>query len=499
MNSPVQTDVLIIGAGVSGIGAACRLRRNCPQHSFLVLEQRADLGGTWDLFRYPGVRSDSDVLTFGYDFRPWRGDTVLADGPAIKRYVEDTAAEYRVLENIRFGRKVIRANWDSTDSLWQLDVECVPGGDREHYQARFVIVCTGYYDYQAGYRPRFPGEEGFRGSIVHPQHWPEDLDYDGKQVVVVGSGATAVTVVPAMAKTAARVTMLQRSPSYVITLPSEDRLSALLRRVLPERVVYRFARARNIWLARMFFKASRIWPRLIGRLVRAGVRSQLDERIGMEHFTPDYAPWDQRVCFVPDGDLFEALNDGSAAVVTSPLQEFTATGVRCASGEEIPADIVVLATGLRVQMAGGAEVCVDGEPVQISRRLVYKACMLEGVPNAALVFGYTNATWTLKVNIACDYICRLLNHMQQHGYASACPAADVGEGSGDSVFGTLSSGYVKRAADILPRQGRELPWRVLHDYPRDRRMLQQGAIEDGVLRFGPDREARGAASLESPA
>ncbi len=498
MPRTIQTDVLIIGAGVSGIGAACQLRKQCPGHSFLLLEQRAAMGGTWDLFRYPGVRSDSDVLTFGYDFRPWRGDTVLAGGPAIKRYVEETAREHGVADRVRFGRRVIRADWDPGAARWRLGVNTADGGE-ETYHARFVIGCTGYYDYAAGYRPRFPGEETYRGVIVHPQHWPEDLDHAGRQVVVVGSGATAATLVPAMAETAARVTMVQRSPSYLVTLPAEDGLSRVLRKVLPESWVYRFARARNIWLARMFFRASRAWPGLVRRLVLAGVRSQLDPRIGMEHFTPRYQPWDQRVCFVPDGDLFEALNSGRAGVVTSQLESFTETGVRCASGQEIPADIVVLATGLNIQMMGGAEIRVAGEPVNIAERLVYKACMLEGIPNAAMVFGYTNATWTLKVNIACAYICRLLNHMQDAGHDWACPAENHGIASGESVFGSLMSGYVRRAAQILPRQGTVPPWRVQHDFPRDRRMLLKDRIEDGVLRFGVAPQKDHATVLAPPA
>ncbi len=497
MTVPIQTDVLIIGAGVSGIGAACRLRRNCPQHSFLVLEQRQEMGGTWDLFRYPGVRSDSDVLTFGYDFRPWRGDTVLADGPAIKQYVEDTAREYDVDKRTRFGRRVKRAHWDSTVARWQLDVALEGSEATETYQARFLIVCTGYYDYESGYRPQFPGENAFQGTIVHPQHWPEDLDYRGRQVVVVGSGATAATLVPAMAGRAAKVTMLQRSPSYIVTLPSEDSLSRLLRKVLPEDWVYRIARTRNIWLARLFFLASRRWPDLISRLVRSGMRKQLAARIGMHHFTPDYRPWDQRVCFVPDGDLFAALNSGAAEIVTDRICAFDEAGVLCESGQTIPADIVVLATGLNVRMAGGAEILVDGKIVHVAERLVYKACMLEGVPNAALLFGYTNATWTLKVNIACDYLCRLLNHMHANGYETACPAEQVGVQSGESVFGTLSSGYVQRAAHLLPRQGKSLPWRVLHDFPRDRRMLQKEPIEDGILQFGARLTRKAHAPVET--
>ncbi len=476
-------DVLIIGAGVSGIGAACRLRQQCPQKSFAILERRQAMGGTWDLFRYPGIRSDSDVLTFGYDFRPWRGDTVLADGASIKRYVEETAQEYAVDQHIHFQRRVVHAAWQSSDARWHLDVRNEDSTLIERYSARFVIGCTGYYDYDAGFRPQFPGEDRYKGRIVHPQHWPDDLDHAGKRVVIIGSGATAVTLAPALAGTAQQVTLLQRSPSYIMTLPSTDRLSRALHKVLPERWVYGLARARNIWLARMFFKGSRRWPNAMRKLLVRAAKSQLGPDFDMRHFTPRYKPWDERVCFVPDGDLFTAIEDGSIEVVTERIRAFTADGVLLQSGKKIPADVVVMATGLNVQMLGGATIEVDGAPVKIPEKLVYKAVMVEGVPNAAMIFGYTNATWTLKVNIACDYICRLLNHMDAHGYTKAVPRDTEGCQTGESVFGGLTAGYVRRAAGALPRQGSKAPWRVLHDFPQDRRLLCKAPIADDKLHF----------------
>jgi cation diffusion facilitator CzcD-associated flavoprotein CzcO len=478
-----HVDVLIIGAGVSGIGAACHLTRECPGTSYLVLERRERIGGTWDLFRYPGVRSDSDMFTFGYNFRPWNETTVLADGPSIRRYVEDTAAEYGVPEHIRFGMHVLKANWSSETARWTLDVRDARTKRRKKFSANFVIACTGYYNYDEGFRPRFPGEETFPGPIVHPQFWPEDLDYRDKKVVVVGSGATAVTLLPAMAPDVAHITMLQRSPTYILTLPAVDKLSEQLRRVLPDSVVFAMTRRRNIALQRGLYRLSRAQPGLVRTLILKAAQRQLHGASDMANFSPRYKPWDERLCVVPDGDLFKALRTGKAEIVTDAVERFTPNGIRLTSGAELEADIIVTATGLNVQMMGGGELEVDGEPVRLSDRLTYKSVMLEGVPNAALVFGYTNASWTLKADLASEYACRLINHMRQRGYTQAVAhATDADRGDG-SVLDALNSGYVLRAKDELPRQGARKPWVVRQDYVRDVPVLKLAPMEDGVLQF----------------
>ncbi|MDV6012206.1 NAD(P)/FAD-dependent oxidoreductase [Haloechinothrix sp. LS1_15] len=480
-----HVDVLVIGAGVSGIGAACHLTREHPGKSYLVLERRHAIGGTWDLFRYPGIRSDSDMLTFGYNFRPWTGTSVLADGPSIRAYVESTAREYGVTERIRFGRKVRRASWSSSAGTWTVEAVDESTGETETFTSRFLIGCTGYYDYDSGYRPEFDEEERFAGTIVHPQHWPEDLDYRGKRVVVIGSGATAITLVPAMAPDAGHVTMLQRSPSYILPVPEQDPVSRALRRLkVPVPVVYRLGRWRNIALQRAVFQLSRSWPGLMRRMLRRAVKWQVGDRVDMRHFTPDYNPWDERLCIVPEGDLFAALRKGDASIVTGHIERFTETGIELTSGEEIPADIVIAATGLVVQMAGGAQLEVDGEPVVTRDRVVYKGVMLDGVPNAMVVIGYTNASWTLKADLACEYFCRLLTHMDRNGYTQVVAEARAEDRSEESVMGSaLQSGYIRRADAILPRQGTRGPWKLTNNVYRDAIMLRRGAIEDGALQF----------------
>jgi monooxygenase len=481
---PIEhVDVLIVGAGVSGIGAACHLSRGCPDRSYLVLERRARMGGTWDLFRYPGVRSDSDMFTFGYNFRPWNATKVLADGPAIRTYIEQTAAEYGVDEHIRYGMHVVRAGWSTERGRWTVEVRDAATRRHKKISANFLIACTGYYSYDEPYRPEFPGEAEFTGPIIHPQHWPEELDYRGKKVVVIGSGATAVTLVPAMAGDAGHVTMLQRSPTYILSLPAEDKISEQLLRVLPEALVFRMARRRNIGLQRALYGASRSRPAAIRGLIRKLAQRQLQGSSDIKHFSPPYDPWDQRLCIVPDGDLFKAIRSGRADIVTDRVDRFTATGIRLASGDELEADIIITATGLNVQMMGGAEVEIDGEPLELHDRLAYKSVMLEGVPNAVLVFGYTNASWTLKADLASEYTCRLLNHMSAHGYTQAVARArDTDRGDG-TVLDTLNSGYVRRAAGLLPRQGKRAPWLVRNDYLRDVPVLRFGPIDDGVLEF----------------
>ena len=491
-----HVDVLIIGAGVSGIGTACHLRRDCPGKSFTMLERRDSLGGTWDLFRYPGIRSDSDMYTFGYDFRPWTGGKVLADGPSIKRYLMDTAEEYNVTSRIQFGLAVERAEWSTECGCWTVTAIKEATGEECIFTADFLISCTGYYNYDAGYKPDFPEEESFGGQIVHPQQWPDYLDYRDKRVVVIGSGATAVTLVPTLAEEASHVTMLQRSPTYLMPLPSDDRIARFLQRVLPAKLAYRLIRARNISFARLLFNLSRKRPRMMRRWMLGMVRKQLDNKADMRHFSPSYNPWDQRLCVVKDGDLFIAIREGSVSMATDHIKRFTETGILLESGEELKADIIIPATGLDIQMLGGAEMIVDGEPVVLRDRVVYKNVMVEGVPNAGMVFGYTNLSWTLKVDIAAEYLCRLLNHMKQQNYAMCVAKDPEGRKADDTVMGGLDSGYIRRANDRLPRQGLNDPWRVTQNYKADVKTLRFGPLDDGYLTFTVASLARGS-SLES--
>jgi monooxygenase len=480
-------DVLIVGAGISGIGAACHLRRECPGKTYAILERREAMGGTWDLFRYPGVRSDSDMFTFGFNFRPWIEEKVLADGASIREYVRDTATEYGVDQKIKYGLRVRSASWSDEQARWSVEAVHESTGTIEQFTADFLMACTGYYNFDAGFRPEFPGEQNFGGDIVHPQHWPADLDYAGQKVVVIGSGATAVTLVPAMAATAAHVTMLQRSPSYVISLPAEDKISAALRRVLPTSVVYQLARARNICIQRAIYALAMARPRLVRNLILKGAARRLRGTADLRHFTPEYDPWDQRLCIVPDGDLFSAIRNGSADIVTDDIVTFTDAGITLRSGRELEADLIITATGLDVQMLGGATLEVDSAPVAINDSLTYKGVLLEGVPNAAVVFGYVNASWTLKADIAAEYVCRLLKYMDSHGYTRAVARAQRGDRGTGSVLGSLKSGYVERGNDRLPRQGTHGPWKVRNNYLRDAPMLRHGPIADGILQFSGSR------------
>ncbi|MGI8760301.1 MAG: flavin-containing monooxygenase [Jatrophihabitantaceae bacterium] len=485
-----HVDVLIVGAGISGVGAACHLTRECPGKTYAILERRASIGGTWDLFRYPGVRSDSDMFTFGYNFRPWNDTRVLADGPSIRRYVQATAAEYRVPEHIRFGRRMVRAQWSSEDARWSVEALDEATGTTERYTCSFLIGATGYYSYDAGYRPQFPGEERFGGELAHPQHWPAALDYRGKRVVVIGSGATAVTLVPAMAGDAAHVTMLQRSPTYILSLPGEDAIAAQMRRVLPDSVVYRISRGRNIVLQRLIYALAQAKPQLVRRLVLGGGDRKRGADDKLRNSVPRYDPWDQRLCIVPDGDLFRVIRAGQASIVTDRIETFTENGIQLASGEQLPADVIVTATGLDVQMLGGAELIVDGTPVELNRLVTYKGVLVEGVPNAAMVFGYTNASWTLKADIACEYVCRLIKHLDANGYREVVARAADDARAADSVLASLKSGYVTRGDARLPRQGTRQPFKVLNDYLRDAPMLRYSKLEDGVLQFSRVRQVQ---------
>jgi monooxygenase len=478
-----HADVLIVGAGLSGIGAACHLRRRCPDRSYTILEARDAIGGTWDLFRYPGVRSDSDMHTLGYSFRPWRDAKTIADGPSILEYVRQTATDYNVNEHIRFGHRVVRANWSSETSTWTVTAERTDTGAEVQFTASFLLACSGYYRYDEPYTPEFPGRERFSGQVVHPQHWPEDLDYSGKRVVVIGSGATAITLVPAMTDKAEHVTMLQRSPSYVVSLPAEDPLSRGLRRVLPEMAAYQAVRIKNVALMSFSYQLMRRYPKAAKAVLRKGVARQLPADFEIDpHFKPYYNPWDQRLCVCPDGDLFRALRSGKASVITDRIETFTETGIRLESGTEIEADVIVTATGLNLLALGGVQATVDGRELELPEHLTYRGMMLDGVPNAAMAIGYTNASWTLKCDLTCEYVCRILNHMRDHGYTQVVPEVGSADIEARPLI-DLKSGYVERSVADFPRQGSEPPWRLRQNYPLDVIALRTAKLEDGFLRF----------------
>ncbi|WP_238342928.1 flavin-containing monooxygenase [Nocardioides cynanchi] len=475
-----HVDVLIIGAGLSGIGAAAHLTRELPGTSYAVLEARAVSGGTWDLFRYPGIRSDSDMYTMGYRFKPWLDQESLAPGPRILDYVRETAREYDVERHIRYDHRVVRASWSSQDARWTVEAE--RDGATVTFTAGFLWSCRGYYDYERGHEPEFAGAADFAGPIVHPQHWPDDLEWEGKRVVVIGSGATAVTLVPTLARDAAHVTMLQRSPSYVMSLARRDPVALRIRRWLPDRLAHRVVRWKNITTTAAFYRLSRARPALVRRLVRKQNLAQLPEGYDVDtHFTPAYDPWDQRMCFVPDGDLFKAVRRGTAEVVTSTIERFDESGVVLTGGRHLDADLIVTATGLRLSPFGDIALEVDGAPVDPSAEMTYRALMLTGVPNFVFTVGYTNASWTLKVDLVAEFCCRLLAHLSEHGYRSVVAVRDP------SVtplpFMDFTSGYVLRALDQLPRQGDREPWRLRQSYLHDRRTIRHAGLDDGVLAF----------------
>jgi monooxygenase len=481
--SAEHVDTLIIGAGISGIGTACRLRREHPERSLLLLDRRDQLGGTWDLFRYPGVRSDSDMYSMAFEFRPWQEPKLLADADSILHYLTETAAEYGVDQLIRYGRKVLRADWSSAEARWTVAVEDTGSGEIQLWTCSFLATCTGYYNYDAGFLPEFPGSAGFGGTLVHPQFWPDDLEYAGKEVVVIGSGATAVTVVPAMATTAGHVTMLQRSPTYLFKVPTRDVVAAALAKVLPDSVAYRMVRRRWIVFQRVVYNTCRRFPKLMRWFMLRHVRKQIGDGVDMTHFTPRYNPWDERLCAVSDGDLFEAIANGSASVVTDTIDSFTATGIKLSSGRELPADVIITATGLQVQMLGGFDLYVDGDRRDLHDQIVYKGVLIEGIPNLIWILGYTNASWTLKVDIAGEYLCRLFSYMDQHGKSVVVAHDRTGNLLDESIFDILDSGYANRARAVMPRQGRSDPWRMDMKYKRDTKVLLEDPIDDGILEF----------------
>jgi monooxygenase len=481
-------DVIIVGAGLSGVGAACHLKRRRPGSRVAVLESRAALGGTWDLFRYPGVRSDSDMFTLGYVFRPWTEAKAIADGASIRAYVEDTAREYGVDQQVRFHHRVVGASWSSETARWTVQVERTDTGGTETLTCSFLFACSGYYRYDEGYTPEFVGTDRFTGRIVHPQHWPDDLDHTGQRIVIIGSGATAVTLVPELARTAAHVTMVQRSPSYVASLPSKDELADRLRRRLPTSVAYPLVRWKNILLQMASFQLSRRFPRLMKALLRKGVAAGLPDGYDVDtHFAPRYDPWDQRLCLVPDGDLFAAIRSGRASIQTDTVATFTETGLELASGTRIDADILITATGMNLLAIGGMTLEVDGEAIDLASTVAYKGMMLSGVPNFALALGYTNASWTLKCDLVSQYVCRLLAHMDRYGHEICLPVAP--DTSELEPLIDLSSGYVRRSVHLLPKQGPSAPWRLHQNYPRDLVLLRHRSLQDAGIRFLRPRAA----------
>ncbi len=484
MTNASDLDVLIIGAGIGGVGAACHLQMDAPDKTFAIWERRSDIGGTWDLFRYPGIRSDSDMYTLGYNFRPWMKHKVLADGPSIKAYLKETVEEYHVLDKVTFGRKITHVDWDSRDAVWTVTATDEATGAEHSVRAKHVLMCTGYYDYDTPYMPDFPGAADFEGQIIHPQHWPENLDYKGKKVVVIGSGATAVTLIPSMADDTAHITMLQRSPTYYASVKGEDGMSKILSKIMPRRWAFKIIRAFRIWMQDYTYTKAQAEPDKWRERFQDAAQTALEGKVDMKHFTPTYNPWDQRLCAVPDDDLFIALREGKASIVTDEIDHFDKTGIQLKSGDHLDADIIISATGLNLKMFGGIEMVVDGTPIPHHSVMAYKTMMLENIPNLAFILGYVNASWTLKVGIAMDYYINLMKLLDQRGLDIAIPRNnDEALRLEESVWDGLSSGYVRRSRQTLPRQGATKPWRVDHNFRADREMLRGEPVDDGTMEF----------------
>lgn len=480
--SIVHYDIIIIGAGLSGIGTGCHIAHEHPGKTLAILERRDNMGGTWDLFRYPGIRSDSDMASFGFNFKPWYSDTVLAKGGDIRNYVAETAKEFGLYDKVKYGFKLNSADWSSSDQQWVIATVHEASGEKKTFSCNFMVNCAGYYNYDHGYRPRFPDEEVFKGSIVHPQDWPENFDYSGKNVVVIGSGATAITLVPAMAETAAKVTMLQRSPSYIMALPDTDKISMALSKVLPRKWVFNLARRRNILFQRILYLACQRWPEQARKLLLSHMHKQAPN-IDMRHFSPTYMPWDQRLCAAPDGDFFAALCSGKADIRTDHIERFDEAGIVLKSGEHLEADIVVAATGLNVQLMGGMTLKMDGQPINLPGKMTYKSILIQDIPNFGWIFGYTNAPWTLKCDIGGKYLCRLFAHMDQTGASVATPV-DKGNSLADTgILDEFAPSYISRAKDIMPRQGKAAPWRLTMHYGKDKATLINAPVDDGLLKF----------------
>lgn len=490
-------DVVIVGAGLSGIGAAYHLQQNCPGKTYTILEGRDAIGGTWDLFRYPGIRSDSDMYTLGYNFKPWEGEKAIADGHTIRDYIEETAEENAIRDNIRFKRMVKKAEWDSDTATWTVTTTIGKSNRKELFTCNFLMMCSGYYRYDKGYTPEFKGVDDFAGELIHPQHWPEDLDYSGKKIVVIGSGATAMTLIPSLAKKADKVTMLQRSPTYVLSMPDKDVVANLLRKYLPAGLAYTLTRIKNVSLAMFMYELSRRRPELVKKVLRAQLKQMLGNSIDIDkHFRPSYNPWDQRLCLVPNADLFKAIKAGKADVATDHIDCFVKNGIKLKSGEVLEADIIVTATGLDLVALGGAQMYVDGDKVNVGDHYSYKGMMLDGVPNAVSVIGYTNASWTLKADLTSEYTCRLLNHMDAHGYDICMANHDVNEPVTDPLL-DLSSGYVQRALDKFPKQGAKAPWRVYQNYAMDLLKMRFSPVKDEHMLFYRVGEMKSQARLAS--
>jgi monooxygenase len=476
-------DVLIVGAGLSGIGAAYHIQSKCPTKSFAILEGRASMGGTWDLFQYPGIRSDSDMYTLGFSFNPWINPKAIADGASILQYIKDTAAKFGLDKKIKYNHQVVDACWSTEEKMWTITLTKQESVSYKKMRCRFLFTCCGYYDYAQGYVPSLPNSNSFGGIIVHPQQWDTSLDYENKKVIVIGSGATAVTLVPEMAKKAHKVTMLQRSPSYVVSLPREDRMANFLKKVLPGKVAYHIVRWKNILFGLSFYNASKKWPNAIKKLILKGVKKEMGDGYDLTHFNPLYNPWDQRLCIVPDGDLFQSIKSGKAEVITDTIQQFTANGILLSSGKELQADIIVTATGLKVQMLGGMTLRLDGKRVEPKDIHCYRGVMFSNIPNFAVAIGYTNASWTLKCDLNCDYVVRVLNHMDKNQFLVCTPRFDSGNFSSEPLL-DFDAGYIKRAVDILPMQGSKTPWKVYQNYLRDSFLLKYSSIKDKYLEFG---------------
>lgn len=481
-------DVLIVGAGLSGIGAAHHLQTRCPDKTYAILESRDNIGGTWDLFRYPGVRSDSDMYTFGYAFRPWTEGRVFADGDNIRNYVRQTAEDAGITDHLQFGQRVVSCNWISHSSRWELDVRDMKTGSTRQMTCRFLVLCSGYYRYDRAHEPDIPGRDDFGGDILIPQHWPQGYDYSGKRVVIIGSGATAVTLLPAMAEQAASVTMLQRSPTYIGAIPSRDLIAIALRWLLPSRLAHQVIRGKNIVLITLFYQMSRRCPGLVKWLLHRYIRRELGDDVDIvRHFTPHYEPWDQRFCIAPDGDFFQTLKEGKASVVTDHIDRITETGIALKSGDHLDADMIVMATGLEMQIAGGMDMRLDGQTVDPADCISYRGMMLAPFPNLAVALGYTNNSWTLKIDLTCERVCRLLHYMDRHQYASCVPVPP--DDLETAPLMNLTSGYVMRKADDLPKQGTRPPWRVYQNYFQDMLTIRYGKLDDGVLQFSRANEA----------
>lgn len=483
MTAIAHSDVLIVGAGISGISSAFHLQKHAPQASFEILERGDSIGGTWNLFKYPGIRSDSDMYTLGFSFRPWRDAKAIADAPSIMNYLHDAVRDGKLDKKIHFGKKVVEAKWSSADGKWFVTIEDGASGETEMRSCKFLHSCAGYYNYDKGYQPDFPGVENFKGPFVHPQFWPEDLDYSCKKVVVIGSGATAVTLVPAMAETAEHVTMLQRSPTYIVSRPSEDAFANITRKYLPARLAYGLTRWKNVLLGRFFFWLCRTRPDYVKRRLLEELPEQLPAGYDIEkHLTPTYNPWDQRVCLAPDGDFFSAICDGKAAIATDHIEAIKENGVQLKSGDFLEADIIVSATGLDLNFLGNIEVTVDNEPVEPANLLNYKGMMYSGIPNLVASFGYTNASWTLRCDLTSKYLCRLVNYMQRKNLSRVMPTPDMSQVEYEPLL-DFSSGYVVRKSAELPKQGSIKPWVMYQNYIADIFLTRFSALQDGALKF----------------